>query len=580
MKNPIPSQGPVVGIAAIFFFLLICFLAGRADAGNETDETPPKYDIVLSGGLIYDGSGESPYAADIGVNGDRIDYIGDIDADQAATVIDASGMAVSPGFINMLSWAVESLIVDGRGMSDIVQGVTLEVFGEGVSMGPWTPIMKETALARQTDIKYEIEWTTLGEYLDYMEMRGVSPNIASFVGATTLREKHLGFEDRAPTPQELKAMQDDAVFAMEEGALGVASALIYPPAFFARTDELIALTEVVAEYGGSYITHMRSEGGGLLQSVDEVIEIAKATGAGAEIYHLKASGEDNWEKMDEVIKKINAARKAGLKVRANMYAYPAASTGLSATMPPWVQEGGHDAWIERLKDPEIRARVIKEMNTPTDEWENLFLDAGGPENVLIIGLRNPALKSLTGKTLEEVAQARGTSPAATIIDLVIEDDSRVEAVYFLMTEENIKKQMRQPWVSFQSDAPALAPEGVFLESSMHPRAYGNFARVLARYVRDEGVISLQEAVRKMTSLPADNLKIQDRGRLKEGYFADIVVFDPETIQDNATFTNPHQLATGVDHVLVNGVPVLRNGEHTGATPGRVVRGPGYKPAGD
>jgi N-acyl-D-amino-acid deacylase len=492
--------------------------------------------------------------------------------------IDAAGLAVAPGFINMLSWATESLIADGRSQSDIRQGVTLEVFGEGWSMGPLNEAMRREMLERQGDIKYEIPWTTLGEYLEYLVRRGVSTNVASFVGATTVRIHVLGYENRPPTPEEMERMRQLVRQAMEEGALGVGSSLIYAPAFYASTEELIELCKVAAEYGGMYISHIRSEGNRLLEAIDELIRIAREAKIPAEIYHLKAAGRANWPKLDEAIRRIEAARAQGLRITANMYPYTAGATGLDAAMPPWVQEGGHRAWIERLKNPAIRQRVTREMRTPTDRWENLYLMAGSPENVLLVGFKNEALKPLTGKTLAEVARLRGRSPEDTIIDLVIEDDSRVGAVYFLMSEENVRKQIALPWMSFGSDAESLAPEGVFLKANPHPRAYGTFARVLGRYVREEKIIPLEEAIRRMTSLPAENLKLDRRGRLKVGYFADVVVFDPAKIQDHATYERPHQYATGVIHVFVNGVPVLRNGEHTGATPGRVVRGPGYKAA--
>lgn len=535
----------------------------------------PSYDAVIVNGVVYDGGGAAPVETEIAIKGDRIVFVGDVDESNAREVIDAGGMAVAPGFINMLSWAPTTLIEDGRGLSDVKQGVTLEVFGEGWSMGPWNDAMKKEDQARQGDLQYDIEWTTLGEYLDYVVARGVSPNVASFVGATTIRIHELGEEDRAPNAEELDRMKAHVRTAMEEGALGVGSSLIYAPAFYADTEELIALVDVAEDYGGSYITHMRSEGGRLIEAVDEVLEIAEATGAGVEIYHLKAAGRENWAKMDEVIAKIKAARADGVDIRANMYTYTAGATGLNAAMPPWAKEGGHDAWVARLKDPETRARVKQEIETPTDEWENLYLAAGGGDNVLFIGFKNPDLKPLIGKTLAEVAAMRGADAADTMMDLVIEDDSRVDTVYFLMSEENVAKKAAQPWMSFGSDEGAYAPEGVFMLSGAHPRAYGNFARLLGKYVREEGAAPLEEAIRRLTSFPAANLKIRDRGLLKEGYYADIVIFDPDTIQDNATYAEPHQLAGGVAHVFVNGVQVLKDGEHTGAKPGRVVRGPGW-----
>ncbi|MCH7571571.1 MAG: amidohydrolase family protein, partial [Planctomycetes bacterium] len=474
------------------------------------------------------------------------------------------------------SWAPDSLIQDGNSQADIRQGVTLEVFGEGMSYGPLSGAMKKEMAARQGDIKYDIKWTTLGQFLEYLERKGVSPNIASLVGATTVRIHELGFADRPPTPQELRRMQELVAEAMEEGALGVGSSLIYAPAFYADTDELIALCKVAAAYDGLYTSHMRSEGNRLIEGVEEILTVARASGVRTEIYHLKAAGQSNWPKMDQVIAMVEAARAEGILITADMYNYIAGATGLSASMPPWVQEGGHDEWVKRLKDPAIRARVMKEMTTPTDEWENLFLAAGSADNLLLVGFKSEKLKPLTGKTLAEVAKMRGTSPEETVIDLVIEDDSRVGTVYFLMSEDNVKKQIALPWVSFCSDAGSPATEGVFLTSNPHPRAYGNFARLLGKYVRDEKIITLAEAVRRLTSLSAKNLRIRDRGSLKPGYFADVVIFDPETIQDHATFEDPHQYATGMVHVFVNGEQVLRDGEHTGARPGRVVRGPGWK----
>ncbi len=537
-----------------------------------------EYDVVIRGGTIYDGGGSPPFVGDLAIRGDTIAAIGSLGNARGRVEIDAAGLAVAPGFINMLSWATESLIADGRSQSDIRQGVTLEVFGEGWSMGPLNEAMKREMLERQGDIKYEIPWTTLGEYLEYLIQRGVSTNVASFVGATTVRIHVLGYENRPPTPEEMERMRQLVRQAMEEGALGVGSSLIYAPAFYASTEELIELCKVAAEYGGMYISHIRSEGNRLLEAIDELIRIAREAKIPAEIYHLKAAGRANWPKLDEAIRRIEAARAQGLRITANMYPYTAGATGLNAAMPPWVQEGGHRAWIERLKNPAVRKRVLREMRTPTDQWENLYLMAGSPENVLLVSFKNEALKPLIGKTLAEVARLRGRSPEDTIIDLVIEDDSRVGAVYFLMSEENVRKQIALPWMSFGSDAESLAPEGVFLKSNPHPRAYGTFARVLGRYVREEKIIPLEEAIRRMTSLPAENLKLDRRGRLKVGYFADVVIFDPAKIQDHATYERPHQYATGVIHVFVNGVQVLKDGEHTGATPGRVVRGPGYKAA--
>ncbi len=539
--------------------------------------SPVTHDVVLRGGIVYDGSGEPPRVTDVAFGGDRITAVGDLSEHAGRTELNISGLAVAPGFINMLSWATQSLIEDGRAQSDIRQGVTLEVFGEGWSMGPLTEEMKVQMVERQGDIKFDIEWTTLAEYLDHLVARGISPNVASFVGATTARIHVLGFEDRAPTAEELEEMKGLIREAMEEGALGVGSSLIYAPAFYADTAELTALASVAAEYGGMYISHMRSEGARLLEAVDELIEIARAAGIRAEIYHLKAAGRSNHDKLDAVIERVEHARADGLAVTADMYTYTAGATGLDAAMPPWVQEGGYDAWAERLLDPAIRQRVEAEMIEPTDEWENLFYESG-PERMILAGFKNDELKPLTGKTLAEVAEMRGTSPAQTAMDLVVEDESRVGTIYFMMSEDNVRKKIAVPWVSFGSDAGAPATEGVFLKSNSHPRAYGTFARVLGRYVRDEGLIALEEAIRKMTSLPAANLGLQGRGSLIEGYYADVVVFDPEAVQDHATFEEPHQYATGVVHVFVNGEQVLADGEHTGATPGRVVRGPGWRGA--
>lgn len=536
--------------------------------------SPTKYDLVIRNGMIYDGSGAEPYAGDVAINADTIAALGRIANAAAAREIDARGLAVAPGFINMLSWATVSLLEDGRSQSDLRQGVTLEIFGEGWSEGPLNEKMKQEVLEQQGDIRYEVSWTTLGEYLNHLEQRGISTNVASFVGATTVRIHELGYENRPPTAAELERMKALVRQAMAEGALGVASSLIYAPAFYAQTEELIELCKVAAEYDGLYISHLRSEGNRLLEALDELLHIARSAGLPAEIYHLKAAGQSNWHKLDEVIAKIEAARAQGLRITADMYNYTAGATGLDAAMPPWVQEGGYHAWAQRLRDPALRRRVLAEMTTPSDEWENLMLHAG-PENVLLVGFKADSLKYLTGQSLAAVAQRRGKAPAETAIDLVIQDGSRVEAVYFLMSEENLKKQMRLPWMSFCSDAASQAPEGNFLKSSVHPRAYGNFARLLGKYVRQEGVITLPEAIRRLTALPAANLGLPRRGLLARGNFADVVIFDPATIQDHATYAQPQQYATGVVHVFVNGTQVLRDGEHTGARPGRVVRGRGW-----
>jgi N-acyl-D-amino-acid deacylase len=540
-------------------------------------EPSNQHDVIIRNGTVYDGSGSPPRVADVAIDGERITAVGDLRTSKGKQEIDARGLAVAPGFINMLSWATESLIEDGRAMSDIKQGVTLEIFGEGGSMGPLNDAMKKETVEQMGDIKYDIKWTTLGEYLDYLVAKGISPNVASFIGATTVRIHELGYADRPPTAAELDRMQALVRQAMEEGALGVGSSLIYAPAFYAKTDELIALMKAAAPYGGSYISHMRSEGARLLESVDELIRIGRESGAPAEIYHLKAAGKPNWNKLSQVIAKVDSARAAGLDIRANMYTYTAGATGLDASMPPWVQEGGYNEWAKRLKDPQIRARVAAEMRTPTDKWENFFAAVESPDKIILAGFKADSLKPLTGKSLAEVAKIRGKSPEETAMDLVIEDGSRVGTIYFLMSEDNVRREIAIPWVSFGSDAEAPATEGVFMKSSTHPRAYGNVARLLGRYVRDEKIIPLEEAVRRLTSFPAANLKIKDRGSIKPGYFADVAIFDPRTVNDKATFESPHQYSTGMVHVFVNGAQVLRNGEHTGAKPGKVVRGPGWKP---
>lgn len=528
------------------------------------------FDTILRGGTVYDGSGSVPFIADVGIRADTIAAIGDLSAASAVQELDVNGLAVSPGFINVLSWATTSLIEDGRSMSDIVQGVTLEVFGEGWSEGPLNASMKEDAVRTQGDIKFDIDWTTLGQYLTSLERRGISTNVASFVGATTVRIHEIGEEDRSPTPDELDRMKQLVRQAMQEGALGLGSSLIYTPAFYADTAELIELAKVAAEYDGLYISHMRSEGNRLLESVDELIEIARSAGIRAEIYHLKAAGQENWGKLDDLIERVEAAREEGLAITADMYTYTAGSTGLDAAMPPWVQENGYGAWRKRLQDPETRARVLREMQTPTDEWENLYL-AAGAEGTLLVGFRQDSLRYLTGITLLEASEMRGTTPEETAIDLVVADSSRVDVVYFLMSEENVRRQIQLPWVSFGSDAGSLIPAGVFLNSQPHPRAYGNFARLLGKYVREQSLISLEEAIRRMTSLPADNLRLAARGQLAEGFFADIAVFDPDEIIDHATFEDPHQLATGMVHVFVNGQAVLKDGTHTGVKAGRFVK---------
>ena len=554
--------------------------AQSRDVGGDVNQesalpAAAQYDVILRGGMLYDGSGSQPVPADVAMAGDRIAAVGNLVNARGDREIDVRGLAVAPGFINMLSWATESLIEDGRSQSDIRQGVTLEVMGEGSSMGPLNDAMKTEMYHRQGDIRFDIEWTTLGEYLDYLVKRGVSCNVASFVGATTVRVHELGRIDRPPSAVELAHMQDLVRQAMREGAMGVASALIYAPGTYAQTDELVALSRAAAEYDGMYISHLRSEANQLLPAIDELIHIARSARIRAEVYHLKAAGRANWGKLEAAIQRIEDARAGGLAITADMYTYTAGATGLDAAMPPWVQEGGYGAWAKRLQDPNVRRRVEREMTTPSDKWESLYLAAGSPDNVLLVGFTSEKLKSLTGKTLAEVAHVRGKTPEQTAMDLVVEDGSRVDVVYFLMSEANVKRQIELPWVSFNSDAASLAPEGVFLKSNPHPRAYGNFARLLGKYVRDETIVPLEEAIRRLTSFPAENLKIRQRGRLEPGYFADVAVFDPDSIQDHATYEQPHQYATGMVHVFVNGQQVLKDGEHTGAKPGRVVRGPGW-----
>jgi len=540
-------------------------------AGSLSAHGAEHYDLIIRGGMLYDGSGTAPQKADIAIRGDRIAAIGSLAQDTAERMVHAQGKAVAPGFINMLSWAPISLLKDGRGLSDLLQGVTLEIFGEGMSMGPITEQMVTTF-----EDPALVKWRSLGEYLDHAVAKGISPNIASFVGASTLRVHVIGREDRAPTAEELEKMQKLVREAMEEGALGIGSSLIYAPAFFADTDELIALAKVAADYGGSYISHMRSEGNGIEKAVDELITIARKAQLPAEIYHLKFAGKDNWHKFDAIIEKIEAARAEGLKITADMYTYTAGSTGLNATMPPWALDGGYKALFKRLADPAERAKIRTAMLSPSDDWENFYL-ASGPDKIMVAGFKNPDLRHYVGKSIAEISALRATDPTDTIMDLILEDKSRVETVYFLMSEENIRRKIKLPWVSFGSDAEALSASGDDLKAQPHPRTYGNFARLLGKYVREEKVISLAEAIRRLTSLPASNLNLKSRGKLAQGYFADIVIFDPETIADKARFANPHQLSIGMEHVFVNGTQVIRQGQHTGAMPGRVVRGPGWKP---
>jgi N-acyl-D-amino-acid deacylase len=532
------------------------------------------FDIIIRGGTVYDGTGAPGRRADVGIQGDRIGAIGDLTSVQATSIVDATGLAVAPGFINMLSWSTDSLLVDGRSQGEIREGVTTQIFGEGDSMGPLTPEMKRRAIEQMGDLKFSITWTALSEYLTQLEERGVSQNVASFIGATTIREHVIGLEDKQATPAQLEEMRALVRGEMEAGALGIGSSLIYAPAFYASTEELIELCKVAAQYHGKYISHIRSEGNRLLESIDELIRISREANIPAEVYHLKAAGQANWAKMDRVIARIEAARKEGLKITADMYTYPAGSTGLDASMPPWVLDGGYDAAYKRLADPAMRKKIAAAIRAPASDWENLYLAAGSPDRVLLVEFKSDTLKPLTGKTLAEAARLRGEDPVDTIMNLVLEDRSRVGTVYFMISEDNIRKEIVLPWVSFGSDAASMAPELPFTKSSTHPRAYGNFARVLAKYVRDDRVLPMADAIRKLSGLPATNLELDRRGFLKEGMFADVVVFDPATIADRATFDNPHQYATGMRHVFVNGSQVIKNGEHTGAKPGRALWGPG------
>ena len=558
----------------LFAALLITTLTVITVAQRPKIETSSRsFDVIIRGGTIYDGTGRPGVKGDVGIKGDRIAAIGNLSRAKAPIIVDATGLAVAPGFINMLSHSEESLIIDGRSIGEIKEGITTQIFGE-FSMGPLNERMKRQLREEQGDVKYDITWSTLAEYLTWLEKRGISQNIASFIGAPTIREYVIGLEDKPPTPAQLEEMRELVRREMEQGALGITTALIYPPAYFAKTEELIELCKVAAKYKGKYTTHMRSEGNQFLEGIQETIRISREAGLPAEIYHLKASGAPNWPKMVQAIKMIEEARRQGVKLTADMYTYPAGGTGLDAAMPPWVFDGGAEAAYKRLQDPETRKKIADAVRTPTNEWENLYLLAGSPDRILLASFKSDALKPLTGKTLAEVARMRGKDPVETIMDLVLEDRSRIGTIYFLMSEDNIKNQIRQPWVSFGSDAASMATEGVFIKSSTHPRSYGNFARLLGKYVRDEKVISLAEAIRRLSGLPATNLELDHRGFLRVGMFADVVVFNPQTIADRATFENPHQYAVGVRDVFVNGIQVLKDGEHTGAKPGKALWGPG------
>jgi N-acyl-D-amino-acid deacylase len=566
------GRGIVLAIAGVSMFAPLMPAEQTPSPGNPTD-----FDVIIKGGTVYDGTGTEGKHVDVAIRGDRIAGVGDFGAAHAKTIIDANGLAVAPGFINMLSWSVASLIQDGRSQSEIRQGVTTEVMGEGFSMGPVNDRIRQFILSQQTDIKFDIKWTTLAEYLRYLETRGVSCNVASFLGAATIREYVIGFENKQPTPQQMDEMRELVRKEMEAGALGIGSFLIYPPATYAKTEELIELCKVAAKYQGKYISHMRSEGNHLLEALDELLRIAREASIPAEIYHIKAAGQKNWPKIDQLLSRIEAAQKEGLKITADMYTYTAGETGLDACLPPWTEDGGYPALFKRLRDPAMREKIKAQVQTPSNEWENMYLAAGSPDHILLAGFKSEKLKPLTGKTLAEVAKMRGKDPIDTAMDLIAEDESRIGAIYFIISEENIKKELTKPWISFGSDAPSQAPEGVFLKSSIHPRAYGNFARLLGKYVRDEKVIPMAEAIRRLSGLPATNLGLDHRGFLKEGVFADVVVFDPAIIADRATFEKPQQYAIGMKHVFVNGVQVLKDGEHTGAKPGRALWGPGKVP---
>lgn len=534
-----------------------------------------EYDKIIRNGMIYDGNGGAPFKADIGIKDDTIAFIGDLSGVSAQISIDAKGMAVAPGFINMMGHSEESLFQDGRSQSDIRQGVTTEIFTE-FSMGPLNEKMKQQMQKNESDIKYPVTWNTLGEYMNTLEEKGISCNIASFVGAGTVRQYVIGEDDKAPTDQQLDSMKLLVDSAMKEGALGVTCALIYPPDNFATTDELIALCKEASKYGGTYISHIRSEGNKLIEAINEIITISKEANIPVEICHFKAAGKSNWYKIDSAIKMVEAARKEGIDITADMYTYTAAATGLTSCFPPSLQDGGFGKLWERLHDPSIRDQMIKAMHTDAADWENLYFGSGGPENILLLSFKQDSLKKFTGKTLAEVAAISNKSPEETAMDLIVQDSTRVGVAYFLMDENNLKKQVVLPWVSFGSDEASYTNSGVFLKSNAHPRAYGCFARVIGKYVRDEKLMSLQLAIYKLAKLPATHLKLQKRGELKVGNYADIVIFDPAAVQDHATYAQPHQYSTGIIDVFVNGVQVLKDGEHTLAKSGRFLKGPGYK----
>jgi N-acyl-D-amino-acid deacylase len=556
--------------SALRFILLAGLMLPALAASEQSSE----FDVLIKGGTVYDGTGTEGRVADIGIRGDRITAVGTFQDANATRVVDAHGLAVAPGFINMLSWSNESLIQDGRSQSEIRQGVTTEIMGEGESMGPVNARVRQHMLEEQKDIKYDVSWNTLVEYLQYLEKRGVSCNVASFLGATTVRQYVIGFEDKQPTPQQLDEMRELVRKEMEAGALGIGTSLMYPPAFYAKTEELIELCKVAAKYQGKYISHIRSEANQLLPALEELIRISREADLPAEVYHIKAAGKKNWPLMDQMLARIESVRKEGLKITADMYTYTASGTGLDACLPPWTEDGGYPALFQRLRDPVIREKIAGQVRVDSNDWENIYLSVGSPDHILLTGFKSDKLKPLTGKSLLEVAKMRKKDPVETIMDLIAEDQSRIDAIYFEMSEDNVRKEVTRPWISFGSDEASQAPDGVFLKSNPHPRAYGNFARVLGKYVREEKLLSLSDAVRRLSALPATNLGLDHRGFIKPGMFADIVVFDPQTVADRATFAQPHQYAIGVRDVFVNGVQVLSDGEHTGAKPGRALSGPG------
>lgn len=583
--RPNPTQFRWFGTKSVALRLLpVALLLAACVSGRAAVDQPvvtQAYDLILRGGTVYTGTGEEPFVADVAIHGDRIAAIGDLRQARATRVVDVQGLAVAPGFINAHSWATGSLIKDPRGLSDLMQGVTTEVFGEGITMGPLNAELKHR-LETEYDPDfpppgYPITWSTLHEYLQHLQDKGVTPNVASLVGATTLRQYVVGDENRPPTPAELERMRELTEHEMRMGALGVGSRLAYAPASYASTEELIALAEVASKYGGQYMSHIRSEGNTLLEAVNEFLRVADEAEIGATIYHLKAAGAENWPKMDSVLAAVDEARARGKDITATVYPYRAGSTGLDASIPHWAHEGGPEALRARLRDSEARRRIAEDIRSRTTDWENYYRLSGSPENIVLVEFQQDSMKKYTGMTLARVAELRKADPVETLMDLVLHDESLVQTVYFMMSEENLQEQIRRPWVMLGSDAPSIAAEGDFLQSSVHPRAYGTFARFLGEYVREKRLIPLEEAIRRITSMPADHLSLTDRGRLQESKFADVVVFDPQAIDDRATFDDPHQYAAGVAHVFINGIQVLREGRHTGAFPGRALWGPGREP---